>query len=58
MSEQVISASESNLKNSTDSLSFTLGELKSHFSEYNPGNYLLKVIQKGKEIRTFKIIKD
>jgi len=28
------------------------------FSGYNSGNYLLKVIQKGKEIQTFKIIKD
>jgi hypothetical protein len=28
------------------------------FSGYNPGNYLLKVIQKGKEIRTFKVIKN
>jgi len=28
------------------------------FSGYNSGNYLLKVNQKGKEIQTFKIIKD
>jgi hypothetical protein len=28
------------------------------FSGYNSGNYLLKVIQKGKEIQTFKIVKD
>ena len=28
------------------------------FSGYNSGNYLLKVTQKGKEIQTFKIIKD
>lgn len=27
------------------------------FSGYNSGNYLLKVIQKGKEIQTFKIVK-
>jgi hypothetical protein len=27
-------------------------------SGYNSGNYLLKIIQKGKEIQTFKIIKD
>jgi len=28
------------------------------FSGYNSGNYLLKVIQNGKEIQTFKIVKD
>jgi hypothetical protein len=28
------------------------------FSGYKSGNYLLKVIQNGKEIQTFKIIKD
>lgn len=28
------------------------------FSGYNSGKYFLKVIQKGKEIQTFKIIKD